>query len=216
MKEFLKSNKALLLSLLVVAVLYGIYKCTNDSNTSVVKEKIEYVDDTGTYHKLYDENDFNKLKKENKALYDSLKKYKDEITYLIQFKVKNDYSTGKVIVNEELDSTIESHTYEYTNEPNDTMRYNLKINSVSEPNWYSLDITTNAQYTIVNKTYDDGTNHITIDGDGEISDATIFKKKEKRKLWDRFSFGPGITVGYDPIRGNMGVVVGVSATFDLK
>lgn len=213
MNKFINKNKAVLL-LFLVTLLYSLYKCSNPN--VITLERIEFVDSVGTYHQIYQEEDFKALKEENKALYDSLKECKDQITYLIQFKAKNEYSTGKVLINEESDTITESHTYEYTNEPNDTMKYNLKINSEKEPNWYSLDITTNNQYTIVNKTYDDGNNHITIDGSGDISDVTVFKKKEKRKFWDRFSYGPSVTVGYDPINNRIGTVVGVSVTFNLK
>lgn len=203
-----------LLPIVAVVILYSLYRCKSADVPKV--EKIEYVDSVGTYHELYYEDDFESLKKENKALYDSLKKYKDEITYLIKFKVKNEYSTGVVHTGEEENDSVESQTFEYTNEPNDTMRYNLKINAEKQPNWYSIDITTNSEYTIVNKTYENGQNHATIEGDGEISDVTIFKKKEKRKFWDRFSIGPGVTAGYDPINNRMGLTVGVTASFDLK
>lgn len=206
----------LIITSIMVLVLYLLLSSVRkDTITSV--EKIEYVDTLGTYHKIYAEEDFKALKNENKALYDSLKKYKDQIDYLVKFKVKNDYSTGTVYTSsEDADTTVESHTFEYTNEPNDTMRYKLKINSEKEPNWYSLDITTNNEYTIINKSYDDGTNHITIDGNGEVSDVTVFKRKEKRGFWNRFSIGPGVTVGYDPINNRFGTTVGVSVSFDLK
>ena len=63
-----------------------------------------------------------------------------------------------------------------------------------------------------------GLNHITIEpgNGGTITDPTVWKKKEKRGFWNRFSFGPGVTAGYDPINKRFGVVVGASAIFDLK
>ena len=64
----------------------------------------------------------------------------------------------------------------------------------------------------------DGPNHLIVDGgnSGTISDVTVFKKKEKRKFLDRFSFGPAVTCGYDVINKQWGVMGGVSITFDLK
>lgn len=199
-----------LLSILILGCVYSLGRCSQSK-----AEVTEFTDTAGTYHQIYQEDDFKSLKSENKALYDSLKRYKDEISYLIRFRARNEYSTGKVVVSEDT-ANVETHTYEYTNEPNDTMTYNLKINAEKEPNWYSIDITTNNQYTIVNKSYGDGNNHVTIDGDGEISDVIVYKKKDKRGFWNRFSFGPGITAGYDPVNNRFGVVAGVTVSFDLK
>lgn len=36
------------------------------------------------------------LKKSNRELYDSIKKFKDKIDYLVQFEYKHNYSSGKV------------------------------------------------------------------------------------------------------------------------
>lgn len=43
--------------------------------------------------------------------------------------------------------------------------------------------------------------------------ATIEKYIEKRK---RFSYGPSITVGYDPLNKNFGMMVGMSVFFDIS
>ena len=61
-------------------------------------------------------------------------------------------------------------------------------------------------------------NHVTIqpnDG-GSVSNVTVFKKKEKRSFWDRFSIGPSVTAGYDVVNKQWGIMAGASATFDLK
>lgn len=215
MIEFVRKYKALLLFLLVVVVLFCLHKCRS-SETVVNVDDIEYTDEDMVYHKYYYEDDFKTLKEENKALYDSLKQYKDQITYLIKFKDKKDYSTGIVSVNDDTTSVGTSNTFEYVNEPNDTMRYKLRINAEKEPNWYSLDITTNTEYTIVNKSYDNGFNQTTIEGGGEISDVTVFKKKEKTKFIDRFVIGPSVGVGYDPISNRLTPMIGISVTFDLR
>jgi hypothetical protein len=73
------------------------------------------------------------------------------------------------------------------------------------------------KFTIVNKE-EGGMNHTTIqpNNGGTISDVTVWKKKEKRSFWDRLSIGPGATLGYDPLRKEWGMTVGVTGTFDLK
>lgn len=57
----------------------------------------------------------------------------------------------------------EPMTFEYTSEPNDTFQYNLKVNAVTEPYWYLLNVQTNDKFTIVNKKTDGSElNQITI------------------------------------------------------
>ena len=186
--------------------------------------KVEYTDSSGTYHKVYYDEDFKALKKENKELYDSLKAYKDQISYLAQFTYTKEYNTGKVEskpANVEVESvTDEGDTlkiYEYSNNPNDTIHYTLRVGSISEPNWYQLNTKISEKFTIVNKSGADGSNHVTIESNnkGTISDVTVFKKEEKKTFWKRFKTGPGATVGYDPINKNFGMAVGWTVTFDI-
>jgi hypothetical protein len=191
-------------------------------------DEIEFTDTTGTYHKVYYEKKFKELKKENRELYDSLKQYKDKIDYIVQFYHEKEYNTGQVhtkpnVIDSVVYDTIPvsvpqiAKTYEYINEPNDTFQYKLNVNSFTEPNWYSIQAKVKNKFTIVNKE-EGGMNHITIEpgNGGMITDPTVWKKKEKRGFWNRFSFGPGVTAGYDPINKRFGVVVGASATFNLR
>lgn len=208
-------NKVLFAILVIAAVLCCFYLLRKGGTTIVDVEDIEYTDSVGRYHKVYKDEDFKALKDENKALYDSLKEYRDQITYLINFKAKNEYKTDTVYTSNEVSDTVKAETYEYTNEPNDTMAYTLRVHAEKEPIWYSLDITTNSEYTIVNKSYDDDMNHVTIEGDGEITDVTVFKRKEKRGVMDRLSVGPSIGVGYDPLGKRVSPTIGISVTYDI-
>lgn len=190
-------------------------------------EEVEYYDSLDRYNKIYYSKAFSALKKENEELYDSLKKYKNKLDYAVQFTHEKDYNTGKVTTKPNVkDSTVYdtipfiipqiAKTYEYTSEPNDTFQYKLNVNSYTEPLWYSMQARVKNKFTIVNKTEGD-VNHITIqpnDG-GNISDVTVFKKKEKRTFWNRFSFGPSATAGYDVVNRQFGIMVGASVTFDL-
>ena len=233
MKEFFKKLYekysswiiALLLTLIVFLIAYFNYKLEQKQKKI---DEIEYTDSTGAYNKLYYEAKFASLKKENRDLYDSLKQYKDKIDYIVQFYHEKEYNTGQVttkpnIIDSVVFDTVKvtipqvARTYEYTSEPNDTFQYKLNVNSFTEPNWYSIQSKVKNKFTIVNKE-EGGMNHITINPEngGTITNPTVWKKKEKRNFLDRFSFGPGVTAGYDPINKKWGVMVGASATFDLK
>lgn len=190
-------------------------------------EEVEYYDSLNNYNKIYYSKAFSTLKKENQDLYDSLKKYKDKLDYVVQFYHEKEYNTGNVstkptIIHDSIHDTITvngpliARTYKYTSEPNDTFQYNLKVNSYTEPNWYSIQAKVKNKFTIVNKE-ENGMNHIVINPNngGNVSDVTVWKNDKKRTFWDRFSFGPGMTAGYDPINRKWGVTVGATGSFDL-
>lgn len=190
-------------------------------------EEVEYYDSLNNYNKVYYSKTFKELNKENKELYDSLKQYKDKIDFIVQFTHEKDYQTGKIetkpnVIDSVIYDTIKvsealmAKTYEYNSEPNDTFQYKLNINSYTEPNWYSLNVKTKNKFTIVNKE-EDGINHITIGSSnkGNISNVTVFNKKEKRKFLSRFSVGPSVTAGYDIVNKQWGITAGASVTFDL-
>lgn len=194
-------------------------KCSNSlDGNKIIDKDIEYVDSNKTYNKIHMDTEFSKLKKENKELYDSLKKSRDIIDYLVQFDYEKSYSSGKVEASSKKDnaSAYISRDYVYKSEPNDSFEYKLTINSEKEPNYYQLDTKIKQRFTIVNE-HDNGMNHTTIkeDGKGDISNVTVFHKKNKKKFVDRFAVGPSITVGYDPLNKNMGCMVGVSLTFNI-
>lgn len=217
-----RHNSHILVMFLLVTIAMLIYMSIRADRTKVIIDEIEFIDSTKAYNQIYYEKTIKDLKKENRILYDSLLSKDKRIDYLIQFTAKKEYNTGKVEIKpkeENADSISEAKTYEYMNEKNDTLSYTLRINSYTEPNWYSLNIKTSDKYTIVNKENGEGINHVTINnnnGGNTISDVTVFKKKEKTKFKDRLIIGPSITAGYDPLNKNVGVMVGVSVTFDMR
>ena len=229
LRNFYDKYSSWMIALLIVIII-ALCACINHKlkENSKLIDEIEYVDSANQYHKYYYETKFKELKKTNKELYDSLKQYKDKITYLIQFTHEKDYNTGVVntkpnIVDTNIkdsmkvDTPLVAKTYEYMSEPNDTFQYKLNVNSYTEPNWYSIQAKVKNKFTIVNKE-EGGMNHVTIqpnDG-GSVSNVTVFKKKEKRSFWDRFSIGPSVTAGYDVVNKQWGIMAGASATFDLK
>lgn len=227
MTNFIK-QKCLYVVLTLFLITCGLLWFANKQYQSSQKliEEVEYYDSLNNYNKIYYSKAFSALKKENKELYDSLKKCKDKLDYVIQFTHEKDYNTGKknskpIVIHDSIHDTITikeplvSKTYQYTSEPNDTFQYKLNVNSYTEPNWYSIQAKVKNKFTIVNKE-DNGTNHITIGANngGMITNPTVFKK-EKKGLLKRVNFGPGVVAGYDPLNKNFGLMIGVTASLNL-
>jgi hypothetical protein len=198
---------------------YTIFKLQLKAEEELVMiEEIKNTNKENQASFVHYEQEIDNLSKLNKNLYDSLKIYKNQIDYLVQFKYEKKYDTGvirtdtvKEIIHNK-DSVIK--TYEYVN-TNDTLAYNLKIGSAEKPEWYSLDFKVSDQFTIVNKKFDNF-NKTDIESNGIIDDVTILKKKEKKNLFDNISIGPSITMGYDIAKKEPEFIVGFSITYDLK
>lgn len=216
----------LILFAIAIGLLWFAHREYNESERLV--EEVEFYDSLNNYNKIFYSKAFKLLKKENEQLYDSLKKYKDKLDIVIQFTHEKEYSTGKVTAKPKIKDSIVydtipvsipqiAKTFEYISEPNDTFQYKLNVNSLTEPNWYSIKAKIKNKFTIVNKE-ENGMNHTTIGSEngGTITDATVFKKKEKRSVFSRISVGPSVTGGYDLVNKQWGLMVGASVTYDLK
>ena len=198
---------------------YTIFKLQLKAEEELVMiEEIKNTNKENQASFVHYEQEIDNLSKINRNLYDSLKIYKNQIDYLVQFKYEKKYDTGvirtdtvKEIIHNK-DSVIK--TYEYAN-TNDTLAYNLKIGSAEKPEWYSLDFKVSDKFTIVNKKFDNF-NKTDIESNGIIDDVTILKKKEKKNLFDNISIGPSITMGYDIAKKEPEFIVGFSITYDLK
>lgn len=198
---------------------YNLYIMHEKSKEELIMiEEIKNTNKENQASFIHYEQEIDNLSKLNKELYDSLKAYKNQIDYLVQFKYEKKYDTGviktdtiKEIVHNK-DSIIK--TFEYSNS-NDTLTYNLKIGSVEKPEWYSLNFDVTDKFTIVNKKFDNF-NKTDIESNGEISDVTVLKKKEKKSIFDNISIGPSITMGYDIAKKEPEFIVGFSITYDLK
>ena len=224
-------NKSLLLNaILIIAICllgWQNYKQYQKIDDQTVQLTTKNTDDNKTTAIVYEQK-LESLKKTNKELYDSLKIYKDEIDYLVQFKHSKEYVVQETIkpvekVETSTDSTeikvieaVKEFVYE-NKEPNDTLTYQLKIGSAVEPNWYSIKFKVSEKFTVVNKEIN-GINETTIapsTSSGVVSDVTVLKQKEKFKVKDRIAIGPSITAGYGLINKQFDIMVGVSVTFDL-
>ena len=172
--NFIKNHWFCILLACIMAVSIGllIYTYQKDIKLKERLDEIEIINNDNSYRKIYYEKEISSLKKTNKELYDSIKGYKDQVSYLIQFKYEKEYDTGQVNTkpktdadNQETDTASaerpEIKEYAYKNEINDTMNYNLTIASEKEPEWYRLKVKLSDKFTIINK------------DKGDINDITI-------------------------------------------
>ena len=159
-------------------------------------------------------------------MYDSLESQKDKIKFLTQFSYKKKYifDTVKVeikapVVSIDSDSVCVEPVKEFSfsNEPNDTIHYDLKIGSTVPPSWYLLNVEVSDKFTIVNKDLGNGMSETNIESanNGQIQNVTSFNKKEKKSFWKKIAFGPSVSIGYSPITNRCDLLIGVSATWDL-
>lgn len=212
-------DKILIAILFIIIIAMGVYTQVITNRTEEMITEIEHYDETeGRYTKIYYDQEIAILKKENKELYDSLNKQKDKIEFLTQFTYSKKYSTDTVYISNnkiENDTIIQEYTYE--SEPNDTLKYELKLGSVVEPNWYKLDFEISDQFTIVNKKVSEGMSETNIESshNGTIEDVIVFSKKEKKNVWNRIAVGPSVSAGYNFVNGEMEIILGVSVTYNL-
>ena len=205
---------------IVVAILCGLVVYLDNKARSTAEQIIYTVEQDGISTKHYYEREFSSLKKENKELYDSLKRQKKEIESLLQFRYKKKYATDTVYVEKkeplpEVLSDLPDNTYTYNSET-DTLTYKLEVNSKTEPNWYRLSAEVNDKFTVVNKNHGDGNQSTSIESqNGEVFDITAWQKANKKKWHNKFSFGPTVSIGYDPVNRNAGVVIGVGITYNI-
>ena len=97
------------------------------------------------------------------------------------------------------------------------MNYTLTVASNNEPEWYRLRFKLSDQFTIINKDNGD-INDITIggNGQGQISDVTVFTRKNKESFFDRFAIGPSISYSYSINDKTLSPAIGFSITYNLR
>lgn len=207
----MKKNIVLIL-LAIICCIFGIkyYHTYNELKSKNELIETEFIDENGKYVSVNMSKEIDELKKENKALYDSLKNQKKDIEYVIQYKYVKQYVTDTVFIKPITDDV---KTFVYENEKTDSINYKLMLGSVVEPNWYKLDLTVSDKFTIVNRK-DGEVNKTTIDSEnnGSITDVTIINTKD-RKFIDHFSHGITVGAGYGVINQKVDVFVGYGLTY---
>lgn len=213
--NFLKKNwKNILIVTLCGAIAFLTYKSIRkDASSNIKVSDREYVDSASAYHIIYNDKTISQLKKENKELYDSIKKYKNNLTDAIQFKYVIKYNTDTVFISSSKPSNS-LKIYSYSNK-NDTLSYSLKIASNSEPSWYKFSFILNDKFTIYN-TKENGVNETVIKNKnkGVITDVSVYKKNENN-IFNKIAFGPSVSYGFSLDSHKLEPLIGVSLTYNI-
>lgn len=203
-KKIIDILQWVIIALSIVACIF-IYK----NNNKIVSDNI-IQSNNERYIKIYDSQKISSLEKENKELYDSIKKL-NNINSAIEIRYKYKYSTDTLYINENNHMKDSLYTYTYDN---DTIYYKLSL-LAKDLKWHQEDFEINDKFTIYNK--EDGDKITTIidhSPNVEIEGTTMWKKKKTIK--DRFFYGPSIGVGYGFLNKNFDIFIGASIGFDLS
>lgn len=168
-----------------------------------------------TYTKIYESQKIEKLKNENKILYDSIKNLKN-VESAIEIQYKYRYKTDTVYVNKIIKETIENNDSVYDiHYDNDTINYNLKIKA-NDVRWYIFDFNINDKFTLINQNKND-LNETTIihNPNIEIKETTMYHIIDKKNKWYKsFAIGPQIGVGVNK-QGEFSPYFGIGITYNI-
>lgn len=208
-KPLLYVITGIIILFIISITVFTVYKIQN-------REKpldIEYVDTNHIYHKVYDRNsdsDFKNLQKQNKILYDSLKKQQKQINELIYFKYHKTYKITNTVRHDTVKNT-KVNTYTYSSLPNDSLDYTLSITSQTQPISYSLNVTAKDKILLVDKK-ESSDNHLTIQTSNKanISNVVTYSKKNKQH---KLFISPTVGLGYGILNKQPDVFVGVGLSY---
>ncbi len=173
-----------------------------------------------TYIRIYESQKLDKLKRENRELYDSIAKLKDvESGMMIKFVEHYNTDTIKVdkfiikrdtITKIDSDGTISQKIdsiYHY-NQDNDTVNLTIDVKA-QDLRWINADFKLRDQFMIINREKD-GVNQTLINHSANttIEGTTMWHRKENKKWYQRFTISPQIGVGYGIFNKKIDVYAG--------
>lgn len=181
-----------------------------------------------TYVRIYESQRLDKLKRENRELYDSIKKLNDvESGMVIKFRehyVTDTIMVDKFVVQRDTIRVVADNNkvyesvvsiYHYT-QNNDTVNLDIDIKA-KELQWCKADFTINDQFMIINREKD-GVNQTLINhsDNATIESTTMWHRKDTKKWYQRFTISPQIGVGYGMINRKVDTYVGVGVGYQFK
>ena len=213
-----------IIGLIAMLVIQGVnYQQTKkDLVTSVEYNK------ENTYVRIYESQRLDKLKRENRELYDSIKKLNDvESGMVIKFRehyVTDTIMVDKFVVQRDTIRVVTDNNkvyesvvsiYHYT-QNNDTVNLDIDIKA-KELQWCKADFTISDQFMIINREKD-GVNQTLINhsDNATIESTTMWHRKDTKKWYQRFTISPQIGVGYGMINRKVDTYVGVGVGYQFK
>lgn len=181
-----------------------------------------------TYVRIYESQRLDKLKRENRELYDSIKKLNDvESGMVIKFRehyVTDTIMVDKFVVQRDTIRVVADNNkvyesvvsiYHYT-QNNDTVNLDIDIKA-KELQWCKADFTISDQFMIINREKD-GVNQTLINHSDNttIESTTMWHRKDTKKWYQRFTISPQIGVGYGMINRKVDTYVGVGVGYQFK
>lgn len=209
----------LILGLLVLLTVLGI----NLKKTKKDLVKSEEYNKQNTYIRIYESQKLEKLKKENKELYDSLAHVQNAESGII-IKFTERYHTDTITVDnfQVIKDTVfkdnqvagVDSVYKYIQD-NDTIKCNIDIKA-EKLKWAKADIQIHDKFTIINREKD-GQNQTTIghSGNTTIDGTAMWHRKNNKKWYQRFVVSPTIGVGYGIVNKKADAYVGVGIGYSF-
>lgn len=195
--------------LLMVCITGSIFKKSDNDfikNTEYQKEQ--------AYVKIYESQTIESLKKENRELYDSIKRLND-VESAIEIRYKYKYVTDTITKTEFVYNTNDS-VYHYHND-NDTITCDIDVKA-NNLEWIQNRFTINDRFMIINREKD-GMNQTFINhGENTTVDAvdTWHRIEDKQKWHKNFHLGIQAGFGYGVFNRKPDIFIGVGVSYDLK
>ena len=195
--------------LLMVCITGSIFK---KSDNDFIKDT-EYQKEQA-YVKIYESQTIESLKKENRELYDSIKRLND-VESAIEIRYKYKYVTDTITKTEFVYNTNDS-VYHYHND-NDTITCDIDVKA-NNLEWIKNRFTINDRFMIINREKD-GMNQTFINhGENTTVDAvdTWHRIEDKQKWHKNFHLGIQAGFGYGVFNRKPDIFIGVGVSYDLK
>lgn len=192
---------------LLLICIFGYRKYNN-----VLEKNIEYQKEN-THIKIYESQKINELKKENKELYDSIKKFSD-VESAIEIRYKYKYVTDTLKVTEF--AYLENDSVYHYEENNDTISLMIDLKA-KELEWVTNKIIINDKFQIINRENNNlNENIIHHNPNVEIESVTAWHKQNNKKWYNNFHFGIQAGYGWGCINNKPDFFIGAGVTYVIK
>lgn len=195
--------------LLMVCITGSLFK---KSDNDFIKDT-EYQKEQA-YVKIYESQTIESLKKENRELYDSIKRLND-VESAIEIRYKYKYVTDTITKTEFVYNTNDS-VYHYHND-NDTITCDIDVKA-NNLEWIQNRFTINDRFMIINREKDGMNQTFIKHGENTTVDAvdTWHRIEDKQKWYKNFHLGIQAGFGYGVFNRKPDIFIGVGVSYDLK